>query len=223
MEEKINTFRNKLLEWHKENAFSYPWRETKDAYKVLIAEVLLRKTTREQVRKVFCKLIAKYPNSDSLAVANAGELEELVKSLGMQKKRTEVLIKASRFIVKRFRGLVPSEAEKLLEVPGVGLYTANAVMCFAFHKQVPLVDTNVIRIICRVFGIKSKKARLRTDPEIWNFVGRLIPRGKARDFNFALIDFASAVCTSRAPKCNVCFASGTCCFKRGKEKMYALK
>jgi len=79
------------------------------------------------------------------------------------------------------------------------LYAANAVLCFATGKDLPLVDTNVIRVVQRVFSLKSPKKRPRTDPQVWIFVSKLVPAGKAAEFNLAVLDFASAVCTSRNP------------------------
>lgn len=205
-------FAKKLLIWHRENALKFPWRETKDPYKILLAEILLRKTTRGQVKELFEELIRRYPNPEKLASAGIKELEKIIEPLGMQKKRALLLIKLAKTIVENYRGSVPEERNELLKLPGVGPYSANAVLCFAYGKQLPLVDTNVIRVVERVFQIKSRKARARTDPMIWSFVEKLIPKGKAREFNLAMLDFANLVCTPRNPKCYACPIKEICLY-----------
>ena len=202
--QKEFTFARKLLAWYKKNACRFPWRETKDPYKILLAEILLRKTTRNQVKEIFEKLLERYPTLEKLAFAEVKELEGFIKPLGMQKKRARLLKKLAKCIVENYGGSVPEDRHELLKLPGVGVYSANAVLCLAYGKQVPLVDTNVIRVVERVFQIKSEKARARTDPMVWSFVEKLIPKGRAREFNLALLDFANLVCTSRLPRCSIC-------------------
>jgi len=211
MEEEA-VFAKKLLIWHKKNALKFPWRETKDPYKILLAEILLRKTTRSQVKELFEELIKRYPNSEKLASAEIKELEKIIEPLGMQRKRALLLIKLAKTIVENYQGSVPEDRNELLKLPGVGPYSANAVLCLAYGKQLPLVDTNVIRVVERVFQIKSRKARARTDPMVWSFVEKLIPKGKAREFNLAILDFANLVCAPRNPKCRTCPLKEICLY-----------
>jgi A/G-specific adenine glycosylase len=208
--EKTNDFVARLLSWHEVNTARFQWSETKAQYKILLAETLLRKTTREQVSRIFDKLTQRYPTIESLASADAKELEKMIKPLGMQKKRSALLIRLANYIVTKYGGEIPRSVSELKKIPGIGPYSANAILCLAYDENLPLVDTNVIRVIERVFGVKSKKARARTDPNVWLFVENLIPRGKARDFNLAILDFANLVCTAKYPKCQFCFARDIC-------------
>lgn len=197
-------FVSKLLSWHNKNALRFTWRETRNKYRILLAEVLLRKTTRNQVNKIYEKLIKKYPNPKSLALANVRELEKVIEPLGMQKKRSALLIELARYIISKHNGRIPNDLNEIRKLPGVGPYTANAVLCLAYNKPLPLVDTNTIRIVKRVFAIKSRKARDRTDTKIWSFVKNLIPKRMGRKFNLAILDFANLVCTQSSPKCPIC-------------------
>ena len=208
------SFSYTLIAWHKKNALKFPWRETNDSYKILLAELLLRKTTRGQVNAIYNKLLEKYLQPEILASANIAELEKIIEPLGMQKKRSVLLVKIAEYIKNKHNGKVPKDLSKLTKIPGVGPYTANAVLCLAYNRNLPLVDTNTIRVIERVFQIKSKKARARTDPKVWAFVLSLIPKGKAREFNLALLDFAKLVCAPKSPKCSTCPIVSVCMYPK---------
>lgn len=122
----------------------------------------------------------------------------------MEKKRSEELSKLSNYVVENYMGEIPDDMEKLIELQGVGKYTAGGVLCQAYQKDTAMVDTNVVRVIIRYFNFKSSRKRPRDDPKLWNFVKKLIPKGKCREFNLGLIDFATAICISRIPKCEIC-------------------
>jgi A/G-specific adenine glycosylase len=116
----------------------------------------------------------------------------------------------AQIVATEHRGEIPHLKEELLELPGIGDYIANAVLCFAYGESVPLLDTNIIRILERVFGIRSSKVRARTDKELWKAVERIIPPGKAKEFNLAMLDLAALICTSRNPKCSICPTADIC-------------
>jgi A/G-specific adenine glycosylase len=197
-------FAELLLEWWGLNRRDFPWRRTKDPYKILITEMLLRKTTARQVSEIFDKFFDKFPDAKILAEAQDEEIKGLIRSLGMEHKRAVLLKKLANELLKRHMGRVPANPEDLRRLPGVGPYAANAVLCFAYGKDAPLVDVNVIRVFQRVFGYKPQKRRAKDDTALWNFVAETIPLGRARDFNFAIIDFAHEVCTPKEPKCALC-------------------
>ncbi|MEM3449676.1 MAG: hypothetical protein QXI12_02110 [Candidatus Methanomethyliaceae archaeon] len=199
-----NLFCELLLEWWEKNKRDFPWRHTQDPYAVLVAEMLLRKTNAQQVKRVFSEFLRKYPSPMSLANANEDELTNLLKTLGMEHSRAKLFIRLGSFITERYNGNIPNQAEKLLQLPGVGLYATNAVLCFAFSQDVPTVDTNFIRVIERVFSLKPSRARARNDKKLWEFAHSLLPRGRSREFNFAILDFASIICRSKKPKHALC-------------------
>ncbi|MEM3714960.1 MAG: hypothetical protein QXF82_08445 [Nitrososphaeria archaeon] len=197
-------FAEKLLEWWGANRKDFPWRKTSDPYKILIAELLLRKTTAKQVEMLYEKFLSEYPNIKILSQASRKRLEELLRPLGMQHKRATLLKTVASEIVQEYLGRIPASREQLMKLSGVGLYVANAILCFAYGEDVPLVDTNVVRVFKRVFGLKSRRRRARDDSAFWNFVADALPRGKARNFNLAVIDLAHEVCTPKKPKCSAC-------------------
>jgi len=197
-------FAEDLLGWWVLNRKEFPWRKTKDPYRILVAELLLRKTTARQVESLYEKFLLKYPTPLALSQAADTELEELIRPLGMERKRKTLLKAVADEIVRKYSGKVPASREELSKLPGVGSYTANAVLCFAYGADVPLVDTNTVRVFKRFFSFKPSKSRAKDDPALWEFVAQTIPHGKARDFNLAVIDFAHEICTPKKPHCQSC-------------------
>lgn len=216
MNSKQQIFVNKLRSWHSNYTRTFPWRETRDPYKILVAEILLRKTTRTQVEDTYQKIIDKYPKITDLSLANSKNLERILEPMGMQKKRAPLFIKLANHIVNEFDGEIPKNAEELKKLPGIGQYTANAILCLSYNKPLPLVDTNTIRIIERVFKMKSKKARARTDQAIWLFVEKLLPIGKSRELNLAMLDFANDICKSKNPLCRDCPIKEICQYEKNE-------
>ncbi len=214
-ERKKKEFVKNLLAWHAENRRTFGWRKTNNPFHILIAEIMLQKTDVKKVSEIYDKFIEKYPTPQTIASAELAELRKELALLGIH-KRAERLKKASEKIVYEYGGEVPSEKEELLKLPGVGEYIANAVLCFAFGKDVPIVDTNVIRLLERIFGIKSSKARPRTDRQIWEFAAHFVPKGKCREYNQALLDFGASVCTSKNPQSDICPEKTICCFAKEK-------
>ena len=190
MHDKRGLITRIFLEWWNKHKRDFPWRYTKDPYSILIAEMLLRKTTAKQVEKIYDEFLAKYPNPKSIAEADKNELKEMLKPLGMEHKRAELFKKLGTSVEEKHNGQIPLELEELLKLPGVGMYAANAVLSFACSKDVPLLDTNFIRVIQRVFGIKSEKSRARDDRKLWEFAKTLIPSGSSKNFNLAVLDLS---------------------------------
>lgn len=206
-------FARKLLIWYEGNKRDYfPWRRTRDPYKILVAEMMLQKTTSKQVIGVFDRFLEKYPSLASLANASVTEIEAEITSLGMEHRRAKRFKKWAEEIVRRYNSQVPCGKEELISLPGVGEYIANAVLCLAYDEDVPLLDTNVVRVLGRVFRIRSMKARARTDRALWKTYKMMIPKGKSRDFNLAMLDFAALICTAKNPRHEICPMSKLCQF-----------
>jgi A/G-specific adenine glycosylase len=113
-------------------------------------------------------------------------------------------------LVAEFDGRVPQDSDSLIRLPGVGRYIASATLCFAFGRRVPIVDTNVIRIFSRYFGIISRERRAKDDQQLWAIAETLLPRKNIREYNWALIDFAASMCTVRKPSCRYCLMKREC-------------
>lgn len=206
---KIELFAQRIIGWHRKEGRNYPWRKTKNAFHILVSEMMLQKTDSRKALLVFPLFIKKYGTASQLAQANLNTLKKEIRILGIN-DRARRLKTSAKMILLTYGGEVPSDRAQLLHLLGVGDYIANAVLCFAFNHDVPILDTNVIRVIGRVFSIESNKARARTDKALWKFAGNLIPNGKSVDYNRGLLDFAATICTARNPKCGGCPINDIC-------------
>jgi len=208
---KASKFVEGILKWYKHNKRDYLfWRNTKNPYYILVSEMMLQKTTVKQVQDLIHKFIERFPTPKDLAEASVKEIEGLITPLGMEHKRAVRYKKWAIIVVEKHGGQIPDSEKDLISLPGVGKYIANSVLCLGFGKDVPLLDTNIVRILERVFGIKSSKARARADKKLWDFVRNITPPGKSRDVNLALLDLGALVCTAKNPKCQICPVNEIC-------------
>lgn len=206
---KIALFRRALLSWYATHRRSFSWRKpSRNAYQLLIAELLLRKTDALKVSRVYESFLGKYPSPVELARAKMSALLREIRGLGIA-DRARLLKALGNELVRNHGGKVPSGFQDLVRLPGIGRYTAIAVLCFGFGKRVPLVDTNVIRILSRVFSVSSAKPRPRDD-ELWQFAGVLVSPRRQVAFNRALLDLGAMICTTRSPKCTRCPLNTIC-------------
>jgi len=219
--EIIEEFRRRIITWYLNHGDMHlPWRRTEDPWAILLAAFLLRKTTTKQVLKVYYTLLKRYPTPADLARASVDEIKNIIRPLGIENQRSEHLKRLATYIVEKFNGKVPCDRESLMELPGVGMYIASEVLLGACRKPEVLLDRNMIRVIERVFGIRSKKKRPHTDKELWALAKKLVPKDsidKAKAFNYGILDFARRLCTARKPKCNICPLRDMCCYRRKKQ------
>jgi A/G-specific adenine glycosylase len=204
-ENEVRQLQGRLLAWFQREGRDFPWRKTTDPYALLLAEKLLQQTrARDAVVEAYKILLAEYPSPESLAVAHLPELEEVIRPLGLVYRAGELKSMATE-LVERHDGNVPSNLSELMELTGIGSYGARAVLSFGYGVDIPVVDTNVARILYRVFGIPgpmpSNPARKRNLLEL---ADSLIPSGQAREFNLALLDLGSSICTASSPECARC-------------------
>ena len=201
--------RARLIRWSKGNFRSFPWRRTEDPYAILLAEVLLRKTAARSVPPVYSDLLRKCPTPQTLADSSVGQLKRVLAPLGLSNQRAAQMVALGAALVSH--GGVPPDAGRLATLPGVGPYTAGAVTCFAFGKPSPMVDTNIARVISRVFAITPSRFEARRCPEIWRAARALTTRSRApRTLNWAILDLAAAVCRPRSPLCARCPLGDIC-------------
>jgi A/G-specific adenine glycosylase len=145
-------------------------------------------------------------------LAKKEDLERLIKCLGLSRQRSKQLIKMANLIMEQHGGLLPKTYDELIKLPGVGMYTTGGALCLVYNRDVSMVDTNVVRVVTRYFNFKSTKTESWTDKKLWKFVKDLIPKGKCREFNLGLIDFANAICVPKKPKCEICGLTSECYF-----------
>lgn len=202
-------FRRRLARWFRRAGRDLPWRRTRDPYEVVVSEVMLQQTRVSRVLDYYPAFLARYPSIHHLAAARPRAVREAWDGLGYY-RRAENLRRMAKVVVKEHEGRMPSSPEVLRRLPGIGPYTAGAVACFAYEHAAPAVDTNVARVLRRVFGDRTRKTpgtrgtsearRLR------DLATSLQPRsGKAAwTFNQALIELGALVCTARKPDCDAC-------------------
>ncbi|MGC8645847.1 MAG: hypothetical protein ACP5UO_06310 [Thermoplasmata archaeon] len=204
----MTAFSEELLKWWNDNARHFPWRDEREPYRILIAEILLHRTRAKNVVPVYLDFISKFPNINALGSASIDEILSVTASLGL-KWRWTMLIEAARQIVERFGGEVPLDCGQLLTLPGIGDYLASAVATFAGGQDCELLDTNTVRVICRVIGEECGDSGRRRKA-IRNKYSALKGDGNASEFAYSLIDLASLVCLPKNPKCGICPVSKHC-------------
>lgn len=198
----VRWFRQRLLAWAKSNLRDYPWRETSDPYFILVAEFLLQRTDADTVKPIYETFLTKYPSVEDLASADTKHIAELLQPLGLF-FRVERLSQTAWIIKERYAGKIPQEERELLKLPGVGKYTARAILSQAFKKPAAVLDTNVVRIIERFFGITGGKVKSRCKI-LWHAADSIAPAREVGHWNLTLLDFGAKVCTARNPQCDIC-------------------
>jgi A/G-specific adenine glycosylase len=205
-EDLAKQFQQDLLEWSEGNLRSFPWRED-DAtpYEVLIAEIMLKQTRSPTVREIYVEFIKEYPTLEHLAEADREELIEIIQPLGLYNYRADAFMEIAE---RAADGGLPEDEDELSDLPQVGPYVLNATLCFGFDEERPIMDTNVERIYGRVF--KGDGVDKFDETKLWALAEEMLPEGRARPYNLALLDFGYSVCTHSSPLCGECFASGYC-------------
>src|SRR6187401_3696946 len=186
-------FRRKLLSWYRANGRSLPWRDTSDPYHILVSEVMLQQTQVDRVLPKYHEWLEKFPTLDALAAADEAVVDRTWRPLGynIRPRRLQAI---AREAVARFDGALPSDEDTLLSFKGLGRYTVGAIRSFAFRERAAILDTNVARVLFRVFvgrgDIKAHAMRKR----LWAISEVMVPRKQVFDFNQALMDFGATIC-----------------------------
>ncbi len=202
-------FRRHLLAWYARHRRRLPWRGVRDPYAVLVSEIMLQQTQVARVTEFYPRFLARYPTLEDLAAAPADAVRESWDGLGYY-ARARNLHAAAREVVKRLGGRLPGRPEELRVLPGIGRYTAGAVASLAFGADVPAVDTNAARVLARAFGIRGRRKSARRERRVWALAAALVPRGRAAEWNQALMDLGATYCVARAPRCRDCPVRRSC-------------
>lgn len=202
---KKKEFQSSLLRWSEGNLREFPWRETDSPYEILVAEVLLQQTLAKKVSPVYEEFLAHHPTPEQLAEADPERVATLLEPLGLQNRKASALVKTGKRL--RELGEVPRSIDELSELPFVGLYGANAILCFGFGERRPIVDVNVVRIYNRVFGHDFEDDR---DECAWEFAEEMLPETDFQRYNLALLDHGASICVSENPRCDECPVNAIC-------------
>ena len=202
-------FRRAILGWYRRNGRDLPWRRTSDPYHILVSEVMLQQTQVDRVVPKYHEWLDKYPSLEALASAPEDEVSQTWRPLGynIRPRRLHAIARES---VARYGGQLPSDQQILLSFKGIGAYTAGAIRSFAFRERAAILDTNVARVLFRVFVRRGDPKTHAMKKQLWAMSEVLVPRKHVFDFNQALMDLGATVCVARRPKCESCPMTSLC-------------
>jgi A/G-specific adenine glycosylase len=202
-----------LLPWYDAHRRDLPWRRTKDPYAVWVSEMMLQQTQVATVIGYYERWMRRFPTVSALARAAEDDVLHAWQGLGYY-SRARNLWRGARAVVAEHEGRVPCTPGALRALPGIGPYSAGAIASIAYGERAPLVDGNVVRVLCRVFGLGGDPSKSPLKTRLWELAGRLVPEDRPGDFNQALMELGATVCTPRTPRCEACPLAAACVARR---------
>ncbi|ABR50401.1 A/G-specific adenine glycosylase [Alkaliphilus metalliredigens QYMF] len=203
------SFSYQLIEWFREEKRWMPWRETKDPYCIWVSEIMLQQTRVETVISYYQNFMKKFPTIETLARASQEEVLKSWEGLGYY-SRGRNLHRAANEIVLIHEGNVPKDKKILLKLPGIGPYTAGAILSIAYNQKEPAVDGNVLRVMSRLFNIQEDIMEKKVVNEVTDLVFQLMPQDNGGDFTEALMELGATVCVPQKPRCRLCPVHNQC-------------
>jgi A/G-specific adenine glycosylase len=207
--QRLGDLRTRLIAWFSNEGRVLPWRETRDPYAILVSEILLHQTTVATVSPVYERFLARFPTVSDLAQAPLDEIKAITDPLGY-KVRGSWLSAIARAVVRDYDGRVPDTLEALMSLPGVGRYTAGAVLAFAYGRAAGILDTNVARVMARLFRIGESPGGAERLHRLWALAEAVVPETDPWRFNQGLMDLGATVCRARKPACLTCPLAELC-------------
>jgi A/G-specific adenine glycosylase len=202
-------FRRRLLRWYDAHGRDLPWRSTPDPYHILVSEVMLQQTQVDRVLPKYDEWLRRYPSLEALAAAAEDDVVRTWYPLGynIRPRRLQAIARES---VDRFGGELPSDGETLRSFKGIGPYTAGAILSFAFGQRAAILDTNVARVLFRVWVGRGTPKSHAMKKHLWAVSEAMMPVKRVFDFNQGLMDLGAMVCVARKPRCSVCPMASMC-------------
>lgn len=222
-EELKRNFVQKLMKWNKEsNVRKMPWKGEKDPYKIWVSEIILQQTRVEQGLKYYEKFIKAFPTVEALAGASQEQVFKLWEGLGYY-SRCRNLIEAAKFIETNKKGIFPKDYYSILQLKGVGQYTASAIASFAYNLPHAVLDGNVFRVLSRIFEIEIAIDSSEGKKYFADLAQNILPKKKAGEYNQAIMDFGAVICKPY-PECKVCYLNTDCkSYLHGKQDLLPIK
>ncbi len=224
-ERGVAAFRRALVGWFRAGGRDYPWRRTSDPYAILVSEAMLQQTQIATVlgRGYYERWMRAVPDWESLAAASEVEVLKLWEGLGYY-NRARNLKKTAEVVVQKCGGRFPEDPQEILALPGVGRYTAGAVLSFAYDRAAPLVDGNVARVLSRIFACEEAVDAPSGQRILWSWAERLVPESGARHYNSGLMELGQRICRPVAPDCSACPVQRFCAaFQRKEVERFPVK
>lgn len=203
------TFGRAIITWYQKNKRDLPWRQTRDPYRIWLSEIILQQTRVEQGLNYYLRFVEKYPDVMALAEAKQDEVLKLWQGLGYY-SRARNLHSAAQEIAETFKGDFPKAYHELLQLKGIGEYTAAAISSFSFAEKQPVVDGNVFRLLSRYLGIRTPIDSGKAKKQFREIAFELMGTHPPHDFNQAIMEFGSRQCKPVNPDCNNCPLQSTC-------------
>ena len=211
-------FTHITLDWFNAHGRTFPWRTTSNPFHILIAETLLRQTQADRVVRPYQELVNRYPDPHNLAKADVGSLRNWFRPLGLF-KRSYFLVQAAKEIVNHYDGELPTDLKTLLQLPGVGIYSACAIHCIAFGSPLPMIDESSGRLLRRVLGLGYTGPAF-SDRRLFEKVETMFAKLITKTFNFGLLDLAARYCRPKSPNCCVCPLHNLCTYAKTTKLEY---
>ncbi|MEX0700500.1 MAG: A/G-specific adenine glycosylase [Planctomycetales bacterium] len=205
----MRRLRRGLRAWYAGHARDLPWRRGRDPYAVWISEIMLQQTTVAAVVPYFQRFLARFPTVFELAAANEDDVLKLWEGLGYY-SRARNLHRAARVVVAEHGGRFPEEVAELRRLPGIGRYTAGAIVSFAFDRPAPIVEANTLRVYCRLIGFAGDPKSADGQRVLWKFAEEVLPRREPGRVNHALMELGATLCAPAAPDCPACPVNSYC-------------
>jgi A/G-specific adenine glycosylase len=202
-------FRRRLLTWYGRHARELPWRRNRDPYRVWISEIMLQQTTVAAVKPYFERFLTALPTIESLAAADEDDVLRLWEGLGYY-RRARHLHRAAKMIAAEHDGRFPREADAVRRLPGIGRYTAGAILSIAFDARAPILEANTVRLLSRLLAYRGDTGRASAQRLLWQAAETLLPARGAGRFNQALMELGSQICRPREPDCPKCPVMSLC-------------
>lgn len=199
----INAITERTLDWYAHHQRDLYWRHTRDPYLIWVSEIMLQQTQVETVIPYFRRFLSMFPTVQALAKASQQDVLKAWENMGYY-ARARNLHAAARQVVSNLEGKIPRSREALLSLPGIGPYTASAILSFAFGQRVPTLDGNVRRVLCRLFAIRTPLGQTQTERRLSELARDMVPDKDPSSFNQGLMDLGSAICTPKRPSCARC-------------------
>lgn len=216
-------FQNSLLNWFKKNKRDLPWRGQKHWYPIFLSEIMLQQTQVDQAIPYYIKFINRFPEIYSLSLASEQDVLSLWVGLGYY-SRARYMLKAAQIIVADYESQFPIDFEQALSLPGIGEYSASAILSIAYNKPYAVVDGNVYRVIARLFAISDDIRLTMTQKNIKNISNQLLSQKDPGSYNEAIMELGAVICRKQNPECAICPIQSFCeAFQTNKQLQYPYK
>jgi A/G-specific adenine glycosylase len=214
----LSLVRSRLIDWYESRKRDLPWRRTKDPYAIWVSEVMLQQTQVKTVLGYYERWMERFPSVEALAAADDADVLHAWQGLGYY-SRARRLLAGARAVSERHAGNLPSDVGALLALPGIGPYSAGAIASIAFGLPEPIVDGNVVRVLCRLFALEGDPAKAPLKQRLWQLARALVPPDRPSAFNQSLMELGATICTPTSPRCAECPVAQQCAaLARGLER-----